>query len=156
MKRISISIIFLFITIGVSAQSKATSFEVAGIKVILKPTRKQVINVSMYYRGGVTNYPATQAGIEHLALAAATECGTKKYNKDVFKDREDSFGVEVGGSSGYDNGTISMNCISRFFNEGWNLFAEAIVNPVFEERELEMLKEKMISGFNSALRGGTN
>ncbi|MBC7913282.1 MAG: insulinase family protein [Pyrinomonadaceae bacterium] len=150
MKRITLNIFFLVISISTFAQNKASSFEVAGIKVIMKPTQKQVINISMYYRGGVTNYSAQQAGIEHLAMAAATECGTKKYNKDLFKDREDAFGVKVSGSSGYDNGTISMNCISRFFDEGWNLFADAVANPVFEERELEMLKEKMISGIKQS------
>lgn len=150
MKRFAFSIYILFITLGASAQSKATSFDVAGIKVIMKPTQKEIINVSMYFRGGVTNYPADKAGIEQLALASTTECGTKKYTKDVFKDREDAFGVEVSGSSGYDNGTISMTCISRFFNEGWGLFADAVVNPVFEEKELEMLKDKMISGIKQS------
>lgn len=52
MKRIVINIYFLFIALGALAQSKATSFDVAGIKVILKPTQKEIINVSMYYRGG--------------------------------------------------------------------------------------------------------
>ena len=97
MKRFAFSIYILFITLGASAQSKATSFDVAGIKVIMKPTQKEIINVSMYFRGGVTNYPADKAGIEQLALASTTECGPKKYNKDVFKDREDAFGVEVSG-----------------------------------------------------------
>lgn len=150
MKRIAVHIFFLFITLGALAQSRATSFDVAGIKVIMKPTQKEIISVSMYYRGGVSNYPASMAGIENLALAAATECGTKKFNKDAFKDREDAFGVEVSGSSGYDNGAISMNCISRFFDQGWDLFTEAVINPVFDEKELEMLKEKMVSGIKQS------
>ena len=150
MKALVASIYVLFISLGALAQTKATSFDVDGIKVILKPTQKQIINISMYYRGGVANYPAEKAGIENLALAAATDCGTKKFNKDAFKDREDAFGVVVTGSSGYDNGAISLNCISRFFNEGWDLFAEAIVNPVFDAKELEMLKEQMISGLKQS------
>src|SRR5687768_7704299 len=99
MKALVASIYMLFISLGALAQTKATSFNVDGIKVILKPTQKQIINISMYYRGGVANYPAEKAGIENLALAAATDCGTKKFNKDAFKDREDAFGVEVTGSS---------------------------------------------------------
>ncbi len=150
MRRITINILFLFITLNALAQSKASSFDVAGIKVIMKPTQKEVISVSMYYRGGVANYQADKAGIENLALEAATECGTKKYNKDAFKDREDAYGVEVVGSSGFDSGTISMNCISRFFDQGWELFAQAVVNPVFETREVEMLKEKLVSGIKQS------
>ncbi|WP_207427181.1 pitrilysin family protein [Pedobacter sp. SYSU D00535] len=150
MKRITLNIFFLFISIGVFAQAPATSFDVAGIKVILKPTVKEVIDVNMYYRGGVANYPATQAGIENLALAATAEAGTKKYPASAFKDRADAYGIDIGGSSGYDFGTVSMTCISRFFNEGWDLFAEAVANPVFDEREVGMLKEKLVSGIKQS------
>ncbi len=145
MKRIHLNIFFLFLSFSVFAQTPATSFEVAGIKVILKPTIKEVIDVNMYYRGGVANYPASKAGLENLSLAATTEAGTKKYSANAYKDRADTYGIDIGGSSGYDNGMISMTCISRFFNEGWDLFAEAVANPVFDERETAMLKEKVIS-----------
>ena len=150
MKRIHLNIFFLFISVNLFGQSTATSFEVAGIKVILKPTVKEVIDVNMYFRGGVTNYPAAKAGLENLALAATTEAGTKKYNANAFKDRADTYGIDIGGSSGYDNGMISMTCISRFFNEGWDLFAEAVRNPVFDEREIGMLKEKLVSGLKQS------
>lgn len=151
MKRIALNI-FLFILSGVAfAQPSATSsFNVAGIKVILKPTVKDIIHISMYYRGGVSNYDGATAGIENLALLAATECGTKKYTKDVFKDRAEAYGVSIHGSSDYDYGVISMNCISRFFNQGWELFADAVSAPVYEEKELHLLKEKVISGLRQS------
>ncbi len=145
MKRVLLVIIFSFILLNAFAQNMATTFDVDGIKVIWKPTTKDIIHINMYYRGGVFNYPADKAGIENLALAAATECGTKKYPKDAFKDEQDAFGIEIGGSSGYDYGTISLNCISKYFNEGWNLFADAITRPVFEGKEFGLLKEKVIS-----------
>ena len=47
----------------VSAQSETKSFDVDGIKVIFKPTSKNIVNIRLYYRGGVTNYPAEKAGI---------------------------------------------------------------------------------------------
>jgi zinc protease len=143
MKRLIFFILFLSVTASIFAQT--TSFNVAGIKVIFRPTVKEVINVRMFYRGGVSNYTAAQAGIEDLALSATTECGTKKYNKNAYKDFQDQYGIEIGGSSGYDFGTISMNCISKYFDQGWDLLSEAIVNPVFDPRELEFLKAKMIN-----------
>ena len=146
MKHIHLHIFLLFISVSVFGQNTATSFDVAGIKVILKPTIKEVIDVNMYYRGGVANYPAEKAGLENLSLAATTECGTKKYTGNAFRDRAESYGIDLGGSSNYDYGIISMTCISRFFDQGWDLFAEAVSNPVFEQRELDMLKEKIVSG----------
>ena len=145
MKRLSLYLIFSFIFLNAFAQNAATSFEVDGMKVILKPTAKEIIHITMYYRGGLANYPAEKAGLENLALAGATECGTKTFNKDAFKDRADAFGIAIGGSSSYDYGNISVNCISKYFHEGWGLFSEAIKAPTFEEREFGMLKEKVLS-----------
>jgi zinc protease len=144
MKHIILYLFFSSLTIGIFAQT-ITSFDVAGIKVIFKPTVKEIISVRMFYRGGVNNYTASEAGIEDLALSATTECGTKKYNKNAYKDMQDQYGIEIGGSSGYDFGTISMHCISKYFNQGWDLFTEAVVNPIFDPRELELVKTKKIT-----------
>jgi zinc protease len=125
-----------------------TSFMVNGLKVIFKPTVKDVISVRMYFRGGVYNYPGSMAGIESLALKAATECGTKKYNADKFRDLADEFGVSIGGSSTYDFGNIGIDCVSKYFNQSWDLFAEAINNPVFDNAEVQLLKTKQITAIN--------
>jgi len=146
MKKQIINIFLLFISVGVFAQGTTTSFTVAGIKVILKPTMKEVIDVNMYYRGGVANYPASKAGIENMVLAATSETGTKSYSANAFRDKADKYGIDIGGTSSYDFGQISMTCISRFFNQGWDLFASAVTSPVFDAREVALLKEKLISG----------
>lgn len=139
--------LFLFTSLSIRtfAQSATTSFDVDGIKVIFKPTVKEIVNVSMFYKGGVSNYTADKAGIEDLALEATTECGTKKFNKNAFKDMQDKYGIEIGGSSGYDYGHIRFEAITKYFNEGWDLFSEAVMNPTFDSREVEMIKVKQIS-----------
>jgi zinc protease len=150
MKKLLTTIITLvFAIVLVDAQSQTTSFDVDGIKVIFKPTVKEIINVRMFYRGGVSNYPASQAGIESFALHAATECGTKKYNANEFKDKADKFDVLIGASAAYDYSDIGMECISKYFNEGWDLFADAVVNPVFDENEIQLLRNKLIGKIRS-------
>jgi predicted Zn-dependent peptidase len=145
LKFFTLYILFTGLSLGAFAQSATTSFMVDGIKVIYKPTVKDIVNVSMFYRGGVTNYPAEKAGIEDLALQATTECGTKKYNKNAFKDMQDKYGIDIGGSSGYDYGHIRFQAITKYFNEGWDLFSEAVMNPTFESREVELIKVKQIT-----------
>jgi len=113
--------------------------------VIFKPTVKEIVSVSMFYRGGVTNYAAGKAGIEDLTLNATTECGTKKYKKNAYKDMQDKYGIEIGGSSGYDYGHIRFQAITKYFNEGWDLFSESVMNPAFDSREVELIKVKQIS-----------
>lgn len=151
MKKLLISIIAVACTATfVFGQSQTTSFDVDGIKVIFKPTVKEIINVRMFYRGGVSNYPSSQAGIESFALHAATECGTQKYNGNTFKDRADKFDVLIGANAALDYSDIGMECISKFFNEGWDLFAEAVVNPVFGHNEIELLRNQLVGKIRSS------
>lgn len=145
MKKILTAILFICGSLSVMAQSETTSFDVDGIKVIFKPTLKDIINVRMFYRGGVTNYPASQAGIEKFALEATTECGTKKYSGNVYRDRADVYGIDVASEGEYDYGNIQMQCITKYFNEGWDLFTESVVNPVFDAGEVELLRSKIVA-----------
>jgi zinc protease len=130
---------------GVFAQTATTAFDVDGIKVIFKPTVKEVINVRVFFRGGVTNYKPEQAGIESFALAAITQCGTQKYNGEAFRNMADTYSIDIGSASLYDYGNVDMECISKYFDQAWDLLAESIVNPTFDHNEIELLRSKIIS-----------
>jgi zinc protease len=133
----------------VIAQSNtASSFMVNDIKVIYKPTSKDIINVSLYFRGGVGNYPAEKAGIEKLAVIGAIDCGNNKYSENEFKDKSDQFGIEMSASSHLDDSRISMNCISKYFNEGWDLFSHSILNPAYNEDAFEKVKQNSYASMN--------
>ncbi|NCD71341.1 M16 family metallopeptidase [Mucilaginibacter agri] len=156
MKKFIITIYSLFLIAGAGfaqapTTNTATSFMVNGLKVIFKPTVKDVVSMRMYYRGGVYNYQPSQAGIESFALKAATECGTKKYTADQFRDMADEFGISIGGSSTYDYGNIGIDCVTKYFSQGWDLFAEAINNPTFDDTEVQLLKSKLITFANGQL-----
>ncbi|MEO6682841.1 MAG: pitrilysin family protein [Ginsengibacter sp.] len=152
MKRFNIPfsiILLLIISIHTYAQ-KAEKFEVQGITVIMKPTVKDIINVNVYFKGGVTNYPEQKAGIENLALSATTECGTASYPTNVFKDKADKYGIILSGSSSFDYGMISMNCIGKYFNEGWDLLSSAVKNPVFNEKDYGLLQQKVLADIKNS------
>lgn len=144
MKRYIIITLLSFFFIPVIAQNKTLSFEVNGLKVIFRPTQKETVSISMYYRGGVMNYAPEQAGIEHLALSAAASCGTKSYSVHDYQELADEYGIEIAGSSEQDYGTISMDCINKYFNQGWKLFADAVVNPAFDPAEFRNTRNKML------------
>jgi predicted Zn-dependent peptidase len=135
---------------GAFAQTTTTSFYVNGIKVIFKPTQKKIINIRVYFRGGVTNYSAGQAGIENLALRAAAECGTEKYATGALRDSTEKYGIFLSGRSTADYGYIQLNCISMYFDEGWDFFSEAVNKPVFDETQVRLLKTKSIGEINSS------
>ncbi|HEX8019537.1 pitrilysin family protein [Mucilaginibacter sp.] len=132
------------------ATPAATSFDVNGIKVIFRQTTKNVVNVRMYYRGGVTNYKANKAGIEDLTLQSLTDCGTKKYSSAALKDTADKYEIFMFGTSSYDYGFVQVNTVSKYLNQAWDLFTETIMNPAFEDKQVELLKTKQISAIKKA------
>ena len=146
MKKLIIFIGLLFNAAAALAQSKATAFEVDGIKVIYRQIPKNILNVQLYFRGGgVAGYPAAKAGIANFAFSATTECGTKKYDANTFKDIADQYGLFVTGAANADYGVIKLNCISKYFSQGWDLFTEAILNPAFDPAQVALLKTRLIA-----------
>jgi zinc protease len=135
----------LLMPFTVTAQTKATKFEVDGLKVIFRPTQKETVSIAMFFRGGVMNYAPEQAGIENLALSSATSSGTKNYSVQDYKELADEYGINISGASTTDYGVISLNCINKYLGEGWKLFSDAIVNPAFDQAEFQNEKERIIS-----------
>lgn len=149
MKRYLLITLLSLLFVPVIAQNKTQSFEVNGLKVIFKPTQKETVSIRMYYRGGVMNYTPAQAGIENLTLYAAALCGTKNYSVNDYQELADEYGIEITGSSKEDYGTISMDCISKYLDQGWKLFSDAVVNPSFDPSEFQKAKDRTISGIDA-------
>ncbi len=150
MKRYLLITLLSFVFCQLFAQDKTSSFDVNGLKVIFRPTQKETVSIKMYYRGGVINYKPEQSGIENLALSAAATCGTKNYTVQDYHELADEYGIEISGVSKRDYGTIGMDCISKYFDQGWKLFTDAIVNPSFDASEFRNEKDKMISAVFAA------
>lgn len=136
---------FILVSGLAKAQTTATTFNVNGLKVIFRPTQKETVSIAMFFKGGVMNYAPENAGIENLALSSATSCGTKSYTVHDYKELADEFGINISGASTTDYGVISLNCINKYLNQGWKLFSDAIVNPVFDQAEFANQKERLIS-----------
>lgn len=136
---------FISFILPIAGQQKAEKFSVDGVEVILKPTVKEIINVSVYYRGGVAAYNKDQEGIGNLALSGAPDCGTSKYSKNQFKDLEDQYGLNISGTGTYDYGRIRLNCIKKYFDEGWNLLEEAVLHPIYDAKDFMLLQQQILS-----------
>ncbi|PSR52514.1 hypothetical protein AHMF7605_02730 [Adhaeribacter arboris] len=145
MKNICLILFISLLSFTAGAQSATTTFTVNGLKVIFKPTQKETISVRMFYRGGVTNFSLAQAGLENLTLAAATTGGTQKYKEETFRDMADEYGIDISGYSEYDYGTINLDCVADYFNEGWNLWSQAILKPTFDSKCFAMQRDKIMA-----------
>lgn len=123
---------------------------VNGMKVIFKPSVKEIISVRLFIKGGTANYSKDQEGIENIALALATEGGTKTKTKTEFASALEKIGTSISSSSSLDYSEINMTCVKSFWDPSWNLFAEAINAPRFDEKEFSIINERAIASAKEA------
>jgi zinc protease len=126
-------------------QEKATEFMVDGLKVILKPSVKEIISVRFFIKGGTANYSKEMEGVEALALTVAVEGGTKKMTKTEFATALEKIGTTIGSSTSLDYSEINMSCIKEFWDQSWTLFAEAVASPRFDAKEFELIKAQAVA-----------
>jgi zinc protease len=150
MRKITYILTFLFVatSIGYSwppEDPKAQEIMVDGVKVIFKPSIKEIISVRLFIKGGTANYPKDQEGIENIALSVATEGGTKTQTKTEFASALEKIGTSISSSSSLDFSEVSMTCVKSFWDPSWKLFAEAMTTPRFDEKEFSIIKERAIA-----------
>jgi predicted Zn-dependent peptidase len=148
-KYLILPIISLFLLNPAFASDGTTEFEVDGLKVILKPSTKEVISVNLVAIGGTANYSKEKEGVEYLTYSLAIEGGTKSMDKTAFKTAAEKIGASFGGTSSYDYGRASMTCLKMYWDESWDLFADAMLEPAFDAEEVNIVQEQLIAGAKS-------
>lgn len=149
-KKIIITLLFLATFVIIHAQNKMPyELTINGVKVIVQPSGNQIIEIQTIIKGGVQNYAANKAGIESLAMNALTECGTRKDDKNNFKNKLDKVSAQVYGYTSMDYATFTMNCIKSDFETVWSLYVDALTTPLFDGKEFERIKQDAINGLKS-------
>ena len=137
------------LTCAVAAQAqeapKTTEFEVNGLKVILRESVKGTVSARLFIKGGTVNYPQDKEGVESMALSLVMQSGPASMTKDEFNTESESVGAQMGGSSGYDYGNLSLSCVKMYWDESWNLFAESIINPAWRQDDFTILQNQMVT-----------
>ena len=148
-QRIKINLLTIFlvsISLLSQAQKKAPyEMNIDGVKVIVQPSGNEIVEIQTIIKGGVQNYPANKAGIESIAITALTECGTLKDDKNSFKNKLDKVSAQMGGNSGMDYASLTMNCIKSDFDIVWPLYVDALTAPRFDKKEFERIKQDAIN-----------
>ena len=150
MKKIFSCIILLVTLVALPAFSQKADgpreFTVEGIKVIFKPSVKEITSVRLFIKGGTSNFKKEEEGIEALALAAATQGGTKTLTKTEYATALEKIGTTIGTSSSLDYSEVNLSCVKTYWDASWKLFADAISNPRFDEKEFALIKGQLVAG----------
>lgn len=129
-----------------STESQLISeFEINGLKVIVKrrPTAATVA-VGLFIKGGVRNLTAETAGLENLTLSLAIE-GSKNFPRETLRKELSKMGSVLDVEVIEDYSVVSLASTKVHFDKSWRIFSDVITNPAFDEKDLPIVKDKILT-----------
>lgn len=104
-----------------------------------------IVAMRLVIPGGTIYDNEETAGLANLT-AGLLRKGTKTRTADEISEAIDFVGGSLG--AGADTDAINANCtvLSKHFNVGLELLADIVINPVFDEEEVNKLKDQIVGG----------
>jgi zinc protease len=125
-----------------------TEFDVNGLKVLVKRREgSQTVATQLYFRGGVENINATNAGVEAFMLNVASEASAS-YPRDRMRKDLARMGTVIGESASYDYSALAMTATRANFDKSWDIFADVALNPSFTKEDVELVKSRLVSSLS--------
>lgn len=142
---------FVLSVASVSAQPTAvTEFDVNGMKVLIKrrpgtPT----VAAGLFFRGGVRNQTAANAGIENFTLDVATEA-SRSYPRARLRKETSSIGTVITSGASYDYSALSLISTKTNFDKSWDIFTDVALSPSFAAADVERVRQGLLAVLRSA------
>ncbi len=144
---------------NISAQSAAavkrsitdsvTELDINGLKVLIKRRPSSpTVAAGLFVRGGVRNITAQNAGIESMTLNVAVE-SSKNFPRASVRQELSRTGSSIGAGSNVDFSVMSLASTRQNFERSWKVFADLVVNPSFSAEDVELIRERTLTGLRS-------
>lgn len=102
-----------------------------------------VVSVSLQFDAGYSADPQDQLGAAGLMSAMLDE-GTENYDALEFAARAEELGAVISSGSSLDTSSIGLSALSVNLEDSLELLKEAILNPSFDESELERVRSNWL------------
>ena len=132
-------------TVRAQADTSTTSFDVNGLKVILRHNgSNDVVAANVYLLGGTQQLsPATQ-GIEALLLNAS-ERGTQHFPGETARQVIARLGSTISVDPEADWTLFGFTGIRQTFDSTWAVFADRLMAPTLDSAEVELVRTRMMT-----------
>jgi len=132
-----------------AAAATITELNVNGLKVLVKERPgSQTVAAGLFIRGGSRNVTATNAGIEALMLAVATEASVN-VPREQFRRELARTGTVVGSGINRDYSAFTLGCTREHFDAAWTLFSDAAMHPSFDPADFDRVKTRHLISLKS-------
>ena len=138
--------------VGTDLSSQAalvTEFDVNGMKVLVKRrAASATVAAGLFFRGGVRNLNAQNAGIENFMLTSAT-AGSIGFPRVTMRRELAGTGSSISSGSTYDFSVLSLISTRENFDRSWEIFTDVALRPAFANEDVELARERILTSLRN-------
>ena len=136
----------MLLSIALAMASLTTSFDVAGVHVILRQNNaNNVVAANLYLLGGSRQLTDANAGIEPMLLEISDR-GTQRYPKNAQRRAMSRLGSEIVTAPSADWTMFGIRSSTEVFDSTWANFADRIMRPTLAKSEISLVRAQYLSG----------
>jgi zinc protease len=136
----------MLLSIALAMASLTTSFDVAGVHVILRQNNaNNVVAANLYLLGGSRQLTDANAGIEPMLLEVSDR-GTQRYPKNAQRRAMSRLGSEIVTAPSADWTMFGIRSSTEVFDSTWAIFADRVMRPTLAKSEINLVKTQYLYG----------
>ena len=136
----------MLLSIVLALTTLTSSFEVDGVKVILRQSNaNNVVAANLYLLGGARQITAANAGVEALLLEVSDR-GTRKYPKTILRRKMSRLGSEINTAPSVDWTMFGVHATTEVLDSTWAIFADRLMQPTLDPDDIALIKSQFVSG----------
>ncbi len=122
-----------------------------GIKVVIKKQESnRIFTMAVLYKGGVALLPEGKDGLESLTMETMLR-GSKKYSYEDIKRIFHEKSASMSFNNTLDASTFNVVSIDKYWDEIFDVFSDAVLNPRFEEQQFALVKHSRQMALKKAM-----
>ena len=134
----------MLLAVALAVTSLTTSFDVGGVRVILrKNPANNVVAANLYLLGGSRQITPQNAGIEAFLLDVSDR-GTRNYPKAALRRKMSRLGSEIIVSPSVDWTMMGVRTSREVFDSTWSILADRVMNPTLDSAEIEIARAQFL------------
>lgn len=118
---------------------------------VVERTSVPLVTVQLLVPAGAALEPAEKAGLADLTATMLTK-GTKSRNATQIAEDMDFLGASLDTGAGWNNSTVSVTVTPDKLEQAMAIMADLVLNPKFDQKELDLLKSQTLDGLNYNLK----
>jgi len=109
--------------------------------------RKNVplVTVQLLVQSGASNEDVAKAGLANLTASLLTK-GTKTRSASQIAEQLEFLGGSISSGAGWNNSVVTITVMSDKLDQAMAILADVVLNPKFDQKELDLLKSQTLDG----------